>query len=229
MITATATDREVRTLIGAVLGRGLQVFGFLIGALLLAIVVEWVGMFFFWDEPGALHSQRMVMSEYDALDIAVSEDAFAGHRVASVAMQFVASGYWLVAQWTGIESAAVLVSQWSGSSGVVAYAEAALNSIQAFLLRLIVVILAAPAFVLVAVMCCVEGLTRRALRRYGGGHESAYVFHHAKRVIAPAIYLPVILYLSWPAPLSPLTVFAPALLVFSIALTITVSKFKKFL
>ncbi len=224
-----APERQVSGFFSAFLMRAVRLVGFLIGALVLAVVVEWVGMLFFWEEPGAEHSEWMVMSEYQALDLAITEDAFAGRHVAALAIQFVGKGYWLLAQCTGIEYAAVLASQWSESSAVVAYAQAALNSIQAFLLRLIVVILAVPAFVLVAIMCGVEGLMRRALRRYGGGHESAYVFHHAKRAIAPSIYLPVIVYLSWPAPLSPLSVFLPALLVFSIALTLTVSKFKKFL
>jgi len=166
---------------------------FLVLALLLAVVIEWLGMTFFWPEEGVDHSRRMVLSEYDALDLAVHEDAFAASWVASLASAFVDRGYTLLAQKSGVESLAVWLSQWTGSVGVVTYAESALNSIQAFLLRLVVVVLALPAFVLVAIMSSVEGLSRRALRRYGGGHETAYVFHHAKRALMPSVVFPAVL------------------------------------
>lgn len=220
---------EPKTLPGIIFRRVFNTLGFLLLALVLAVVVEWIGMTFFWEDEGVDHSRHMVVSELEALDLAVSPEAVASLWVAGLARSFVAGGYELIARKTGIETAAVSLSQWTQSEGIMAYAESALNSIQAFLLRLVVVVLAMPAFIIVAIMCSVEGLSRRALRRYGGGHETAYVFHHAKRVLAPSIFLPVVIYLSWPAPLSPLVVFAPALIIFGIAVTVTVSKFKKFL
>jgi len=224
-----APASEAKGFFGAAIGRVGRILMFLVIALLLAVVVEWIGMAFIWPDEGVEHSRRMVLSEYAALDLAVSDEAYASHRVAGLANVFVEGGYGLLVQRTGIEGLAGMVASGTGSPAVLAYAEAGLNSIQAFLLRLVVVMLALPAFVLIAMMCSVEGLTLRALRRYGGGHETAYVFHHAKRVLAPSILLPAIIYLSWPTPLSPVLVFGPALFVFSIALTLTVSKFKKFL
>ncbi|MEX0634914.1 DUF4400 domain-containing protein [Serratia ureilytica] len=33
------------------------------------------------------------------------------------------------------------------------------------------------------------------VRRYGAGYESSFVYHHAKRMVRPAIYIPCML---WP-------------------------------
>ncbi|CDL13820.1 putative membrane protein [Klebsiella pneumoniae IS46] len=43
---------------------------------------------------------------------------------------------------------------------------------------------ALPQFVLTIVIGLIDGLVRRDLRRFGAGHESGFVYHHARRMIS---------------------------------------------
>lgn len=101
---------------------------------------------------------------------------------------------------------------------------------QDVLLRLSVAFFALPAFLLALVMGCVDGLVRRDLRRWQGGRESSFVYHHAKRYTSWALTGGFGLYLAWP-----FGGFNPAymVLVFTVlvaaTLSTTVASFKKYL
>ncbi len=97
-------------------------------------------------------------------------------------------------------------------------------------MRLWVVVFALPAFALACLLGTVDGLVRRDLRRWGGGRESSFVYHRAKKVTLWALTGGFALYLAWP-----IGGFNPAymVLVFTAlvawSLSITVSSFKKYL
>ena len=59
-----------------------------------------------------------------------------------------------------------------------------------------VVILTFPAYLAIALMAVVDGLVCRDLRRFGGGLESGFLYHHLKTMIRPMIAIPVFLYLN---------------------------------
>lgn len=96
-------------------------------------------------------------------------------------------------------------------------------------LRLCVALFALPAFALACLVGAVDGLVRRDLRRWQGGRESSFVYHHAKRYTAWALTGGFGLYLSWP-----FGGFNPAymVLVFAVlvaaTLSATVAAFKKY-
>ena len=96
-------------------------------------------------------------------------------------------------------------------------------------LRLSVALYALPAFVLACLVGAVDGLVRRDLRRWSGGRESSFVYHHAKRYTAWALTGGFGLYLTWP-----FGGFNPAymVLVFTVlvaaTLSTTVAAFKKY-
>ena len=96
-------------------------------------------------------------------------------------------------------------------------------------LRLAVALFALPAFVLACLIGVVDGLVRRDLRRWQGGRESSFVYHHAKRWAGWALTGGFGLYLSWP-----FGGFNPAymVLVFTVlvaaTLSTTVASFKKY-
>ncbi|MFC7410335.1 TIGR03747 family integrating conjugative element membrane protein [Hydrogenophaga atypica] len=97
------------------------------------------------------------------------------------------------------------------------------------LLRLSVAMFALPAFVLACMVGVVDGLVRRDLRRWGGGRESSFIYHHAKRYTGWALTGGFGLYLTWP-----FGGFNPAymVLVFTVlvafTLSTTVGAFKKY-
>ncbi|HBN5712679.1 DUF4400 domain-containing protein [Morganella morganii] len=74
-----------------------------------------------------------------------------------------------------------------------------------------------------------DGMVRRDLRRYGAASESSFLYHHAKRAVKPALYLPCILYLSAPFTVYPNLFLLPAALLTGLAISVTAGSFKKYL
>lgn len=116
--------------------------------------------------------------------------------------------------------ASALFSEWAVISMLVA---------QDVALRLSIAAYATPAFVLACLMGVIDGLVRRDRRRWTGGRESSFVYHHSKRYTAWALTGGFSLYLAWPFP-----GFNPAymVLVFTVlvaaSLSTTVAAFKKY-
>ena len=96
-------------------------------------------------------------------------------------------------------------------------------------LRLCVAAFAMPAFALSCLMGLIDGLVRRDLRRWTGGRESSFLYHHAKRYTHWALTGGFGLYLSWP-----FGGFNPAYMVLvftflvAFSLSTTVAAFKKY-
>lgn len=120
----------------------------------------------------------------------------------------------------GTAQMAFLLSEWAVMSMFV---------LQDVLLRLSVAVYALPAFVLACLLGTIDGLVRRDIRRWSGGRESSFIYHHAKRYTAWALTGGFSLYLTWP-----FGGFNPAymVLVFTIlvasTLSTTVAAFKKY-
>ena len=112
---------------------------------------------------------------------------------------------------------------------VTEYVSAMMNTIETFSVRLAVLTLAMPAFLLAAVVATTEGLVRRDLRRWGGGRETSFVYHHAKRIILPLLITAWVVYLSMPVSVHPTLVVLPFAILFAIAITVTSATFKKYL
>ena len=100
---------------------------------------------------------------------------------------------------------------------------------QVFAVRLAILTLATPVFGLFTLVALVDGLVRRDLRRWGGGRESSFVYHYAKKAALPLIVTAWVLYLALPVSLHPSWIILPFALVFGFAVTITASTFKKYL
>jgi integrating conjugative element membrane protein (TIGR03747 family) len=60
---------------------------------------------------------------------------------------------------------------------------------QVFSVRLAVLALAMPVFVTFGLVSIVDGLAKRDLRRWGGGRESSFIYHWAKRTALPLLVL----------------------------------------
>ena len=109
------------------------------------------------------------------------------------------------------------------------YILAALQITQVFALRLAILLLATPVFLLFGVMALVDGLVRRDLRRWGGGRESSFVYHWSKRSALPLLVTAWVIYLALPFSLHPSWVILPFATLFALCIAITASSFKKYL
>ena len=106
---------------------------------------------------------------------------------------------------------------------------AAIQIVQVFSVRLAILCLATPVFVLFSLIGLIDGLVQRDLRRWGGGRESSYLYHHAKNSVWMFVLSAWVSYLALPFSLHPVFIVLPFAILFAISVSITASTFKKYL
>lgn len=219
--------------------------GMLLGSLMLSLLIEYTGMAFFWPEEGAAHSEAVMNTELGWLStefthsLLLSEPSVTVIRWITTAYQwlFIDSGFttWLSQQYElqmGSDNELTRnLSSWSGwlAGYLHEYLQATVWITVITLVRVTILLLSVPLFLMVVVVALVEGLGRRDLRRYGAGYESSFVYHHAKKIVKPAIVVPMMLYLSWPTAVYPNLLLLPAALLLGTAITVTTASFKKYI
>jgi hypothetical protein len=67
------------------------------------------------------------------------------------------------------------------------------------------------------------------MRRTGGGRESGFIYHRAKRAVPVFLLLVWAVYLVPPVPMNPRWAIPPFIVLFAIALRLRVSYFKKYI
>ncbi len=108
------------------------------------------------------------------------------------------------------------------------FLETAATGLQLFALRLGVLVLAAPLFLITGIAATADGLITWYLRRTGAGRESGFVYHRAKRGFAISMLALWLMYLVPPVPIDPRWIVPPFLLIFGVAIRVTVAYFKKY-
>ncbi|MCC8382063.1 TIGR03747 family integrating conjugative element membrane protein [Xenorhabdus sp. PB30.3] len=222
-----------------------QLIGFIVMSWLFSLLLEYLGMIFFWPDEGAAHSQTMMKTELQFLSTEFTRSLLLSEPSQTVSewlMQayqwlFVDSGFlhWIQGQHQyQLNSHNDFIREFNGvlqdiSGYLREYALATVFITMVTLIRLAILVLSVPLFVMVVLVALVDGLGRRDLRRYGAGYESSFVYHHAKRGIKPACTIPCVLYLSWPDVVYPTVILLPAALLLGMAVVITTSMFKKYL
>ncbi|EGZ3996562.1 TIGR03747 family integrating conjugative element membrane protein [Salmonella enterica subsp. enterica serovar Wichita] len=200
--------------------------GFCLGAWILAIALEWLGDAFFWRNTCASHSEQVLQATWQWW------------------LGYAGAAAWLVedlafASNTLQQGIAALVHSLNGQSGLF-WTEAvtmvircalmsAGNVTLTFLLRLAILLQALPLFVLTIVIGLIDGLVRRDLRRFGAGHESGFVYHHARRMIGSSLAGTGLVWLAIPVFFVPEYILAPASVGSGVAVLIAIGAFKKYL
>lgn len=219
--------------------------GIVLSSLLLSLLFEYIGIAFFWIADGATHSQQVMLTESGWLSseftrsLLFSEPSVTVTGWVNYAWQrcVIDSGLmqWLNTQYQTQMSTHSELSQeinnWTAWLGryLHEYLLATVYVTGITLIRVTILLLSVPLFVMVVVVAIVEGLGRRDLRRYGAAYESSFVYHHARRLVKPALCVPCMLYLSWPTAIYPNLLLLPAALLLGTAVTVTMATFKKYL
>lgn len=219
--------------------------GVMLGSLMLCIVIECIGMHLFWPDQGWHHAQRMLDFELAQVSgafrrsLLVQEPTLTIHRLIGQAYEelFVRSGLlaWMQASSARAEHDSLRpvkdLRYYLGLVAVHLQADliAAAYTMLVFLVRLAVLCLTLPLFVMAAFVGLVDGLVRRDVRRFGAGRESGFVYHRAKASLMPLAVLPWVTYLALPVSLSPLLVLLPAAALLGLAMDIAAGSFKKYL
>ncbi|WP_413715444.1 TIGR03747 family integrating conjugative element membrane protein [Serratia ureilytica] len=219
--------------------------GMLLVSLLVSLLIEYTGMAFFWPELGASHSEAVMNTELGYLSseftrsLLMSTPSVTVTRWVTLAYQwaFVDSGFlnWVhrayESQASSQNAVARELNSWSGwlAGTLKEYLLATVYVTVITLVRVTILVLSIPLFILVLLVALTEGFGRRDIRRYGAGYESSFVYHHAKRMVKPAVYIPCMLYLSWPTAVYPNLLLLPAAILLGIAVTVTTASFKKYI
>ena len=213
----------------------------LFAAWLFSVLAEWVGMWLWWPQEGVDHSRRMLEREIGYVHRDFAQSLLVEHPAAYVRL-FAEVSYHYLFQVTGLERFGLWLHQPPDPDGyrlqlwlrglfahIAQHVIAAVNITQVFALRLGVLTLAMPVFVLFGLVAVVDGLVQRDLRRWGGGRESSFLYHHAKRLVWPSIVLAWVVYLAMPVSVHPNFVILPFAVLSALATAVTASTFKKYL
>lgn len=220
-----------------------KIIGILFASLLVSLLIEYAGMTFLWASEGPEHSRQVMLTESGYLSAGFTRSLLLSEPVTVIngwvhqAYQwlFVESGFirWLnearqVRAQAGLAQALNRVGGWLAMA-LWDYLQATVYVTVIFAIRVAILVLSIPLFVLVSITGIVDGLVRRDLRRYGAGYESSFVYHHAKRFVKPAMYGPCMLYLAWPTAVWPNLLLLPAAVMLGVVLSVVTGAFKKYL
>ncbi|HCL5311213.1 TPA: TIGR03747 family integrating conjugative element membrane protein [Salmonella enterica] len=217
-----------------------HIAGILFASLLLSLLVEYAGLVFWWPEQGAQHARTMMETELRFLSADFTRSLVMSQPSVTV-MSWVREGYrWLAenimpAGTLNNGNSGNLFTQMAAASGTWlavqfrVFLEATLYITVVFVVRVSILLLSLPLFVMAAAVAMVEGLSLRDLRRYGAGYESSFLYHHARGLIKPSLVYPCMAYLSWPAAAYPNAFLLPSAMLFGMVLTVQASTFKKYL
>ena len=210
-------------------------------SLLFSILIEWAGMVWWWPDQGLAHSRKMLGAELSYLEsdfrrsVLTSDPARFTRSVADKTYHvlFEVTRFVDFIEWVSMPVV-------PGEHGVRAtvrriyrpmakFVIAAMQMTQVFSVRLALLTLAMPVFVLFALVALVDGLVQRDLRRFGGGRESSFVYHWVKQSVLPLLVLTWVVYLALPFSLHPNFIVLPFATLFALCIAVTASTFKKYL
>ncbi|SEB60204.1 TIGR03747 family integrating conjugative element membrane protein [Pseudomonas marginalis] len=217
----------------------LRIVGLLIASLLFSILIEFVGLLLFWSDQGWRHSQAMLTNELGWLSEHFKASLILQQPGQTIVQVLDFLNQWLLAKtgFADFARQARVSSQgndfWSWTNQIYVSIEDFILAVVyvtfTFVVRLTILVLATPLFLLATLTGFVDGLMRRDLRKFGAGRESSFVYHRAKRAVIPLLIVPCGIYLSMPFSLSPIIILLPCSVLLGASVAITATTFKKYL
>lgn len=239
-----STTTRPKTLLGKLFALPFTLFGLACGSLILSILVELVGMSFFWQNQSWHHAEAMFYYELEQLSTSFTHSLLMNDPVQTV-HGLIKEAYTLIFIKTGLlqnlqqtvtpmdsESLRKLTFKEYlnlGVSGSKAYLLAAAYTVLTFIVRVSVLILCMPLFALTMFVGLIDGLVRRDIRRFTVAHESGFIYHRARALLIPLVALPWVIYLAMPVSLSPLYIILPCAVAQGVIVCVTAGSFKKYL
>ncbi len=208
---------------------------FLFVALFFSLVSEWIGMTFFWPDQKIDHAKNLYQKELTY----ISQD-FKSSLVSQDSLQFAIDlsekAYSWLFEKTGIlDNVEKAVSSPANNAtqeffrSMADYVVAAAYVVKTFMLRVAILAMAVPLFILFAFVGLTDGLVQRDIRRWSGGRESSLIYSYSKSSIGPIFYLTWVVYLAMPVSVHPSFILFPFACIFGFAIAMTASSFKKYL
>ena len=215
------------------LGIGFKTLSYVIVATLLAILVEWICMSFWWPSN---HAEKTMSTELVYLGENFSV-AITGHAPAELAFSVAAATKsfltenWLITTLTRMANqpnssrAASVIG--ASLRSAAEYFEAALFVCMTVSIRVLIILFSSLLMILVAAVTAVDGLIERELRFFGGDREHSRVVHMALYWAPKVTFFAPIAYLAWPDVANPVYFFVPAACAFGYCNYTLISKYQQ--
>ncbi|EOG8150504.1 MULTISPECIES: DUF4400 domain-containing protein [Enterobacteriaceae] len=204
----TPPSRSAQGPIGWLLSLAGRLIGLLIGALVLRIVLELAGLYFWWPQEGNRHVFQVMRQERAELVIALQP-----HPLGNEILVLLEKGT------TRVLMANRLLQK---PFTAVAY------TLVSFMQRLVWLVSILP-LVCLCVIGLTDGLVLRDLRRFGSGLESVFLHRYVIRFGSSVTSTVWVFYLAQPLLVPAMLVLLPAALWFAIMVWMVASSFKRWL
>lgn len=202
-------SRSAQGPVGWLLSLAGRFIGLVISALLLRVVLELAGLYFWWPQEGSRHVFQVMKREQSELVIALQPHP-QGEKIVMLLEN-------------GVSHMLITNRLIQKPLTVLAY------TLVSFMLRLTWLVATFPLLCLCVLIGLTEGLVRRDLRRFGSGLESVFLHHYVIRsgsLVATTIW---VCYLAQPLFLPARLVLLPATIWFGITVWMVAGSFKRWL
>ena len=220
-----------------------KILGLLVFSALISIAIEWTGMIFYYPAmgyEGYEHAAEMMREEIHYIGNSLEKDNLNGKAIENATNRVSGVVNWLFIDYGIIENLNKAKMSNPEDPFYIKFMKdmvmdsynfliAAIYILIVFFVRLSILILSIPAFVLFGLVGVCDGLMQRDLRRWCGGNESGFIYHWAKSFTVPTLVISWIIYLSIPFSVEPNFIITPFAVLFGLVLMVMSSKFKKYL
>lgn len=195
--------------VGWLLSLAEKLIGLVIGALVLRLMLELAGLYFWWPQEGGMHVFQVMKQEHTELVLALQSHPL-GNEI-------------LVQLEKGANR--VLMANRLLQKPFIALA----YTLVSFMQRLVWLATVLPLLCLCAVTGLTEGLVLRDLRRFGSGLESVFLHRYVIRSGSSVTSTVWVFYLAQPLFLPAMLVLLPAALWLGITVWMVAGSFKRWL
>ena len=195
--------------VGWLLSLAGRIIGLLIGALVLRVMLELVGLYFWWPQEGSRHVFQVMKKEQAELVIALQPHPLGDDIVMLLqkgATHVLMANRLLQKPFTGL-----------------------VYTLVSFMQRLVWLAAMLPLLCLCAITGLTEGLVRRDLRRFGSGLESVFLHRYVIRSGSSVATTLWVFYLAQPLFLPAMLVSLPAALWFGITVWMAAGSFTRYI
>lgn len=205
----TPPSRPPQGPVGWLLSLAGRIIGLVIGALVLRIILELAGLYFWWPQEGSWHVFMVMKHEQAELVTALQPHAM-GNEI-------------LVLLEKGATRVLMANRLLQKPFTVLAY------MLVSFMLRLTWLVAMLPLLCLCVVIGLAEGLVQRDLRRFGSGLESVFLHRYVIRSGSSVATTLWVFYLAQPLFVPSMLVLLPATLWLGITVRMAAGSFKRWL
>ncbi|HEJ7642225.1 TPA: DUF4400 domain-containing protein [Klebsiella oxytoca] len=202
-------SRPPQGLVGWLLSLTGRIIGLVIGALVLRIILELAGLYFWWPQEGSRHVLQVMRQERAELVIALQPHPL-GNEI-------------LVLLEKGATHRLMVNKLLQKPFTALAY------TLVSFMQRLTLLVAIQPLFCLCALTALADGLVQRDLRRFGSGLESIFLHRYVIKFGSSVATTLWVIYLVQPLFLPVTLVLLPAALWFGITIWMAARSFKRWL